>query len=44
MFNANASSGGFDIIGKVINKYTHIELGSSIAVVGAHCCQLHSGL
>ena len=35
MFNANASSGGLDIIGKVINKYTHIELGQSIAVVGA---------
>ena len=34
MFNANASSGGLDIIGKVINKYTHIELGQSIAVVG----------
>ena len=33
--NANASSGGLDIIGKVINKYTHIELGQSIAVVGA---------
>ena len=27
MFNANASSGGLDILAKVLNKYLHIELG-----------------
>ena len=35
MFNANASSGGLDILGKVLNKYLHVELGKSIAFIGA---------
>lgn len=35
MFNANASSGGLDILGKVVNKYLHIELGKGIAIIGA---------
>lgn len=34
MFNANASSGGLDIIAKVLNKYLHVELGKGIALVG----------
>lgn len=35
MFNANASSGGLDILAKVANKYLHIELGMGVASVGA---------
>lgn len=34
MFNANASSGGLDIIAKVLNKYLHLELGKGIMIVG----------
>lgn len=34
MFNANASSGGLDIIAKVLNKYLHIELGQGVALAG----------
>ena len=34
LFARNASSGGLDIVGKIINKYTRMELGSAIALVG----------
>ena len=34
MFNCNASSGGLDIVGKIINKYFRVELGKAIAMVG----------
>lgn len=34
LFARNASSGGLDIVGKIINKYTRMELGSAIAMVG----------
>ena len=34
LFARNASSGGLDIVGKIINKYTCMELGSAIALVG----------
>lgn len=34
MFNANASSGGLDIVAKILNKYFHLELGKGIAVAG----------
>lgn len=34
MFNCNASSGGLDIVGKVINKYFRVELGKAIAMAG----------
>lgn len=34
MFNCNASSGGLDILGKIINKYFRVELGKAIAMVG----------
>ena len=30
VFNQNASTGGTDIIAKIINKYTHIEMGKSL--------------
>ena len=30
VFNQNASTGGTDIIAKIINKYTHMDLGKSL--------------
>lgn len=30
VFNQNASTGGTDIIAKIINKYTHIDIGKSL--------------
>ena len=34
LFNRNASSGGLDIVGKLMNKYLRIELGSAISMAG----------
>ena len=34
LFSKNASSGGLDIVGKVINKYFRVELGKAIAMAG----------
>jgi len=34
LFSRNASSGGLDIVGKIINKYLRVDLGSAIAMVG----------
>lgn len=34
LFHVNASSGGIDIIAKIANKFWHIEVGTSIAVIG----------
>lgn len=34
MFNVNASSGGLDILAKVLNKYLHVELGKGVATIG----------
>lgn len=34
LFSVNASSGGLDIVGKILNKYLHIELGKAIAGCG----------
>lgn len=34
LFNANASSGGLDIVAKLLNKYMHVELGVGIQIVG----------
>lgn len=34
LFQANASSGGTDIIAKILNKYLHLELGTAVAVTG----------
>lgn len=34
LFNANASSGGLDIIAKILNKYLHIELGKAMTIAG----------
>lgn len=34
LFKCNASSGGLDIVGKILNKYFHMEIGRAIAIVG----------
>lgn len=34
LFNINASSGGLDIVGKLINKYLRMELGPSMQLCG----------
>ena len=34
LFNINASSGGLDIIAKILNKYFHIDLGKALIVIG----------
>lgn len=34
LFNDNASSGGMDIVAKVLNKYFHLELGKGMAIAG----------
>ena len=34
LFNMNASSGGIDIIAKILNKYMHINLGKAMSVSG----------
>ena len=34
LFNRNASSGGLDIVAKILNKYLHIELGRAMSLAG----------
>lgn len=34
LFNINASSGGLDVIAKLMNKYLHTDLGQSLAISG----------
>lgn len=38
LFHINASSGGLDIIGKIVNKYFHFDIGASVALGGAIIC------
>ena len=38
LFGINASTGGLDILGKIVNKYMHLDLGASISVAGAIIC------
>ncbi len=39
LFRINASTGGLDILAKIVNKYLHIDIGTSITVAGgAICC------
>ena len=35
VLTCGCSTGGLDILGKVLNKYLHVELGKSIAFIGA---------
>ncbi len=34
LFNINASSGGLDIVAKLMNRYLHMEIGKSLAISG----------
>lgn len=34
LFNRNASSGGLDIVAKILNKYAHIDLGKAMSLSG----------
>ncbi len=43
LFNMNASSGGLDIVAKIMNKYLHIELGKAMSVSGM-CVALSSAM
>ncbi len=38
LFKINASTGGLDIIAKIVNKYLHIDIGTSITVAGGIIC------
>lgn len=38
LFNINASTGGLDIIAKIINKYTHFDIGLSVTIGGGIIC------
>ena len=38
LFKQNASSGGLDILAKIVNKYFHVELGTSVTIAGALIC------
>ena len=41
LFNRNASSGGLDIVAKIMNKFLHIELGKAMSLAGM-CVALSS--
>ena len=43
LFVRNASSGGLDIVGKLLNKFFRIELGQAVALAGT-CVALSSAL
>lgn len=43
LFGQNASSGGLDIIGKILNRFFRMDIGKSIAAVGM-CIALSSAL
>ena len=34
LFNRNASSGGLDIVAKIMNKYLHMDLGKAMSLSG----------
>lgn len=38
LFRINASTGGLDILAKIVNKYLHFDIGVSVAVAGAVIC------
>ena len=43
LFNRNASSGGLDIVAKIMNKYLHMELGKAMSLYGM-CVALSAAL
>ncbi len=38
LFHINASTGGLDIVAKIVNKYFHFDIGASVAITGAIIC------
>ena len=44
IFNQGASSGGTDIIAKIINKYTHLDIGKALLVTDALITLLATGV
>jgi len=38
LFHINASTGGLDILAKIVNKYLHFDIGTSVTVAGAVIC------
>lgn len=38
MFSINASTGGLDILAKIVNKYFHFEIGKSVTIAGVIIC------
>lgn len=38
LFHINASTGGLDILAKIVNKYLHFDIGKSVTVSGALIC------
>ncbi len=43
LFNRNASSGGLDIVAKIMNKYLHMDLGQAMSLSGM-CVALSAAL
>ena len=43
LFNRNASSGGLDIVAKILNKYLHMDLGKAMSLAGM-CIALSAAL
>lgn len=43
LFNRNASSGGLDIVAKIMNKYLHMDLGKAMSLSGM-CIALSAAL
>jgi uncharacterized membrane-anchored protein YitT (DUF2179 family) len=38
MFRINASTGGLDILAKIVNKYFHFDMGLSVTIAGVVIC------
>jgi uncharacterized membrane-anchored protein YitT (DUF2179 family) len=38
LFRINASTGGLDILAKIVNKYLHFDIGASVTIAGALIC------
>jgi len=38
LFRINASTGGLDILAKIVNKFAHADIGTSVSIAGACIC------
>ena len=38
LFRINASTGGLDILAKIVNKYLHFDIGMSVTIAGVVIC------